>query len=125
MVTSPLGSTPVHPSVNVLSRRDIVLSGLIGTVGSLVTDAVAVPKTLDIPTFESGRYQFPIVRPLQELPSIRLLRLEGAPLTSCPAISPNTSGTGSAPGESPRWGIPQLSFSSGTDSTRGIFKPSR
>ena len=77
MVTSPLGSTPVHPSVNVLSRRDIVLSGLIGTVGSLVTDAVAVPKTLDIPTFESGKYQFTIIRPQQLLPSIRLFRLDG------------------------------------------------
>jgi thiol-disulfide isomerase/thioredoxin len=44
---------------------------------ALAVPTVAAPQTLDIPTFESGRYQFTIVRPQQELPSIRLFRLEG------------------------------------------------
>ncbi len=77
MVTSRSGSAPVHSSVDFRSRRDIVLSGLIGTVTSLATDAVAASQTLDIPTFESGKYQFTIIRPLQLLPSIKLFRLEG------------------------------------------------
>jgi thiol-disulfide isomerase/thioredoxin len=77
VVTSRSGSALVHPSVDFQSRRDIVLSGLIGTVTLLATDAVAAPQTLDIPTFESGKYQFTIIRPQQLLPSIRLFRLEG------------------------------------------------
>jgi thiol-disulfide isomerase/thioredoxin len=77
VIASRLYATQVSASVNVLSRRDIVLSGLIGTVTSLATDAVAAPQTLDIPTFESGKYQFTIIRPQQLLPSIRLFRLEG------------------------------------------------
>jgi thiol-disulfide isomerase/thioredoxin len=77
VITSSLDATPVSPSVNVLSRRDIVLSGLIGTVTSLATDAVAASQTLEIPTFQSGKYQFTIIRPQQLAPSIRLFRLEG------------------------------------------------
>jgi len=77
VVSSRFGASPVRPGLNVLSRRDIVLSGLIATVRSLVTDAAAAPQTPDIPTFESGRYQFTIIRPQQPLPSIRLFRLEG------------------------------------------------
>ena len=77
MVTSRSGSAPVHPNVNVPSRRDVILSGLIGSVTSLAVPAIAAAQTLDIPSFESGRYQFTVVRPQRELPSIRLFRLEG------------------------------------------------
>ena len=77
MITSRLDATSVSPSVNILSRQDIVLSGLIGTVTSLATDAVAASQTLEIPTFQSGKYQFTIIRPQQLVPSIRLFRLEG------------------------------------------------
>jgi thiol-disulfide isomerase/thioredoxin len=77
VVTSRSGSTPVRPNVNVPSRRDLILSGLIGTVASFSAPAIAAPQAPDIPTFESGRYQFTISRPQQELPSIRLFRLRG------------------------------------------------
>lgn len=77
MVTSPLGATPNRPGINAASRR-AVLSGLIGTVTSLAGHQLAAsPRTGDIPTFESGRYQFTILRPQRELPSIKLFRLEG------------------------------------------------
>jgi thiol-disulfide isomerase/thioredoxin len=77
MVTVRSGATPVYPRVNVPTRREIVLSGLFGTVASLASPAIASPQAVDIPTFESGRYQFTIIRPQRELPSIRLFRLEG------------------------------------------------
>ena len=77
MVTIRSDATPVYPRVNAPTRREIVLSGLLGTVASLASPAIASPQAVDIPTFESGRYQFTIIRPQRELPSIRLFRLEG------------------------------------------------
>ena len=77
MVTVRSDATPVYPRVNAPTRREIVLSGLLGTVASLASPAIASPQAVDIPTFESGRYQFTIIRPQRELPSIRLFRLEG------------------------------------------------
>src|SRR5260370_398235 len=43
----------------------------------LASHAVAAPQAGDIPTFESGRHQFTILRPQREVPSIKLFRLEG------------------------------------------------
>jgi peroxiredoxin len=77
MMTVRSDATPVYPRVNAPTRREIVLSGLLGTVASLASPAIASPQAVDIPTFESGRYQFTMIRPQQELPSIRLFRLEG------------------------------------------------
>jgi thiol-disulfide isomerase/thioredoxin len=77
MVTVRSDATPVYPRVNAPTRREIVLSGLLGTVASLASPAIASPQAVDIPAFESGRYQFTIIRPQRELPSIRLFRLEG------------------------------------------------
>jgi thiol-disulfide isomerase/thioredoxin len=77
MATSRSGSAPLHHNVNFQSRRDVILSGLIGTVSYLAAPTTAAWQTLDIPTFESGKYQFTIIRPRQPLPSIRLFRLEG------------------------------------------------
>ena len=57
------GSLIPVPRFNVPSRHDVILSGLIGSVTSLAVPAIAAPQTLDIPTFESDRYQFTIVRP--------------------------------------------------------------
>jgi thiol-disulfide isomerase/thioredoxin len=77
MVTVRSDAAPVYPRVNAPTRREIVLSGLLGTVAALASPAVASPQAVDIPTFESGRYQFTMIRPQRELPSIRLFRLEG------------------------------------------------
>jgi thiol-disulfide isomerase/thioredoxin len=80
MVNSRSGTLPVCLNFNVPSRRDVLFFGLIASVASLSSLAIAAPQTPEIPTFESGRYQFTIIRPQQELPSIRLFRLEGGTL---------------------------------------------
>ena len=59
------------------SRRDVALGSLIGTFAWLATDAVAAPQAPAVPSFQSGRYQFTIIQPQRELPSIRLFRLAG------------------------------------------------
>jgi thiol-disulfide isomerase/thioredoxin len=58
------------------SRRHIVLSGLAGAAGAAVHRAPAAPADA-APSFSSGHYQFTIIRPAQELPSIRLFGLDG------------------------------------------------
>ncbi len=77
MVSSRPDTAPVRPGVKVPTRRDIVLSGLGGTLASLGSLAIASQQAVDVPSFRSGRNQFTILRPQQELPSIRLFRLEG------------------------------------------------
>ncbi|UTD25739.1 hypothetical protein DB459_01255 [Bradyrhizobium sp. WD16] len=44
------------------SRRRLILSGLIGAAAVAVNRAVAAPAG-SLPTFESGHYQFTIIRP--------------------------------------------------------------
>ena len=77
MVSSRLDTVAVRPSANGPTRRDILLSGLLGTLASLANPAIASPQVVEIPNFQSGIYQFTILRPQRELPSIRLFRLEG------------------------------------------------
>lgn len=77
MVTVRSDAASVRPRISAPTRRDIVLSGPLGTLASLARPAIASPQAVDIPTFESGRYQFTIIRPQREVPSIRLFRLEG------------------------------------------------
>lgn len=78
VASSESGTAQVgHAGVNVPSRRDVVLSGLIGVATSLATPAIAASPAEDPPVFESDRYQFTVIRPQRELPSIRLFRLEG------------------------------------------------
>ena len=59
-----------------MQRRGVII-GLIGTVASLVSKATAETSELVVPSFQSGRYQFTVLRPARELPSIRLFRLDG------------------------------------------------
>ena len=58
------------------SRRDVLLRALAGMVAGLASGK-AVAIEADVPRFESGCYQFTILRPAQELPPLRLFRLEG------------------------------------------------
>jgi thiol-disulfide isomerase/thioredoxin len=58
------------------SRRDILLRALAGMAAGLAPGQVAAVEA-EVPRFESGRYQFTILRPAQELPPLRLFRLEG------------------------------------------------
>ena len=58
-------------------QRRAVIGGIVSCVASLATKAVAAAPGLDIPVFDSGQYQFAIMRPKRQLPSIRLFRLQG------------------------------------------------
>jgi thiol-disulfide isomerase/thioredoxin len=58
------------------SRRDVLLSTLAGMAVGVAWDEAAAIEA-DVSRFESGRYQFTILRPAQELPPLRLFRLEG------------------------------------------------
>ena len=78
MTTAAMRSFAILNSADVRpSRRGIVLAGLAGALASVASHAVASTPAADVPTFQSGRYQFTIIRPQPELPSIRLFRLEG------------------------------------------------
>lgn len=69
-----LGKGPGAPGIP--SRRDVLLRALAGIAAGLSSGEAAAIE-VDVPRFESGRYQFTILRPAQELPSLRLFRLEG------------------------------------------------
>lgn len=69
--------TPDSEGTRLSSRRDILLLALAGAAASFAKSVQATPQERDVPTFESGRYQFTILRPQTELPPIRLFRLEG------------------------------------------------
>jgi thiol-disulfide isomerase/thioredoxin len=58
------------------SRRRFLLRALAGMAAVLAPGEAAAIEA-DVPRFESGRYQFTILRPAQELPPLRLFRLEG------------------------------------------------
>jgi thiol-disulfide isomerase/thioredoxin len=58
------------------SRRDVLLRALAGLAAGLTSGEAAAIEA-DVPRFESGRYQFTVLRPAQELPPLRLFRLEG------------------------------------------------
>lgn len=57
------------------SRRAILLRALVGMAAEFAPREATAAKD-DVPRFASGRYQFTILRPPQELPSVRLFRLE-------------------------------------------------
>lgn len=58
------------------SRRTVLLRALAGVAAGLAPRE-AVSGEDDVPRFESGRYQFTILRPPQDMPPLRLFRLEG------------------------------------------------
>ncbi len=68
---------PTSLSANWLPPRRTVIGGLIGAFASFATKAIAAPKALASPSFQSGRYQFTLLRPERELPAIRLFRFDG------------------------------------------------
>ena len=70
-------SKPTRNLSDQLMQRRNVIIGLIGTIASLATKAIAETSELVVPSFQSGRYQFTLLRPARELPSIRLFRLDG------------------------------------------------
>ena len=73
MKEQALGTGP--GAARILSRRDVLLRALAGMAAGLAPDEADAIEA-DVPRFESGRYQFTI-RPAQELPPLRLFRLEG------------------------------------------------
>jgi thiol-disulfide isomerase/thioredoxin len=77
MSTSSANLVAPIAGVSILSRRRVVLTGLTGALASMAGHATPSMSAADTPTFRSGRYQFTMIRPQRELPSIRLFRLEG------------------------------------------------
>lgn len=77
MASTKSDAAAVRPTAKMLSRRDFVLTGTVAAVGTVAAQAIAAAPIPEIPSFESGNFQFTIVRPQQDLPSIRLFRLEG------------------------------------------------
>ncbi len=67
-ITSPRG---------LVTSRRAVLGGMIGIALPLAAGAVAAAEDISLPSFESGRYQFTILRPQIEIPPIRLFGLDG------------------------------------------------
>jgi len=63
-------------AARIRSRRDVLMRALAGMAAGLASGEAAAIEA-DIPRFESGRYQFTILRPTQELPPLRLFRLDG------------------------------------------------
>ncbi len=59
-----------------MASRRRVLRALAGLATGLASRE-AVSAEDDVPRFESGRYQFTILRPAEALPPLRLFRLEG------------------------------------------------
>lgn len=60
-----------------LTSRRTALGGMLGTTVSLMAGAATAAEDISIPSFESGRYQFAILRPQIEIPPIRLFGLDG------------------------------------------------
>ncbi len=77
MRTDQPGDRPVPRPSDQLPHRRTAIAGLIGAVASLATKATAAPQEPAFPSFQSGQYQFTLLRPMRELPSIRLVRLDG------------------------------------------------
>ena len=58
------------------SRRAILMRCLAGLAAGIAADQATAVED-DVPNFESGRYQFTVLRPREQLPSVRLFRLDG------------------------------------------------
>ncbi len=56
----------------------MVLSGLIAGGFSLASSPLAWPEQIDVPLFESGRYQFIILQPQRDVPDVRLFHIDGS-----------------------------------------------
>lgn len=67
----------IAPVRGMVTSRRTVLGGMIGIVLPLAAGAEVVAEDISIPSFESGRYQFAILRPQIEIPPIRLFGLDG------------------------------------------------
>jgi len=76
MTRSP--SAGAEPSTDSRRHRRMILSGLAGGGLSLALAPYARSEQLDVPPFESGRYQFTVLRPRRDVPAVRLFRLDGA-----------------------------------------------
>lgn len=63
-----------------MSRRNAIVGGLALVGSSLVAGRAVAADPAPPPAFTSGRYQFTLLQPRQELPSIRLFGLDGGSL---------------------------------------------
>jgi len=77
MPTSRANAVPIRPRVEWSTERRLIVTGLLGTLAALTFESSAKSEVPDIPGFESGRYQFTVLRPQRDIPPIRLFRLDG------------------------------------------------
>jgi thiol-disulfide isomerase/thioredoxin len=61
---------------NCSMQRRLAVTLLLAALAALALVSSARPGELDVPSFVSGRYQFTILRPQRDIPSIRLFRLD-------------------------------------------------
>lgn len=62
------------------SRRNFLSLSLAGILALSTRYALAAGGEDEVPHFESGNFQFTIIRPLQQAPDLKLFRLEGGTL---------------------------------------------
>jgi peroxiredoxin len=66
-----------RPTLAVPSRRDIVISGSIGMASYLTSGTIVTAQRDATPSIEAGSFQFTIIKPQREVPSVTLFRLQG------------------------------------------------
>jgi thiol-disulfide isomerase/thioredoxin len=77
MPTSRPNAASIRLRVYGSAERRLIVRSLLGAFAALAFGSSARLEELDIPSFESGRYQFTVLRPQRDIPSIRLFRLDG------------------------------------------------
>ena len=76
MRTSRTNAASTSAALRRLAERRVIVSGLLGAFATLALGSSSTAERY-IPSFASGRYQFTILRPQRDMPSVRLLRLDG------------------------------------------------
>lgn len=72
-----LDRTTIQWNARCWPQRRQIIFGTVITLASIASGGQALAQEADIPSFQSGRFQFTMLRPRQTLPSIRLFRLDG------------------------------------------------
>lgn len=76
MQANPLNAVEPVARRSVETYRLIII-GLLGALATAGYQPLAKAEERDIPSFDAGHYQFTILRPQRDLPSIRLFQLDG------------------------------------------------
>ncbi|MDU6670302.1 MAG: TlpA disulfide reductase family protein, partial [Bradyrhizobium sp.] len=72
--------SPAPPPHYAWTSRRVLLHAMTPLLPYLLTRNSALAASADPPSFQSGRFQFTLLSPAQELPSLRLFGLRGRPI---------------------------------------------